>query len=122
MMPGEIAAKVILVIMGDEGFGDVIAIVLRDAHNRRNIPCSIDNERFPAGWITNQISEVLHWTNFDLFEVQCWFGHSFVLITLHASRTTGNALRITYCVLRVSCDRVHVNRVPTDTPIRRGSC
>ena len=73
----QIAAEVILVIVGHQRLGNGEAVVFRGLDDGRNVPGGVDNDRFTRGRIPNQVGEILHGTNFNLLEIEGRLGHHF---------------------------------------------
>ena len=81
----QVAAEMVLVVVGDECLGDREAVALRGVDDFRNVPCGIDDRGFARCRVPDQIREVLHRADFHLFEIRRRVGHRPLLIFLDCS-------------------------------------
>src|SRR5215813_3348138 len=80
----KIAAKVVLMVVGDERLSDGKAVLFGEADNCGDIPGCIHHQCLTSSRVTNQIGEVLHRTNFNLFEIKWKLCHNPAPITFYA--------------------------------------
>ena len=70
-MPEDFATRMILMGVGDEDFGDGVAIVLSGLHDAVNFPRRVHHGGLARGRVANEVDVVLHLPAFELLEVEC---------------------------------------------------
>src|SRR5262245_54599433 len=71
-------------VMGDERLSDGKSVLFSEADDRWDVPSCIHYQCLTSGRVANKIGEVLHGTNFDLFEIKWRLCHRPTPITFYA--------------------------------------